>query len=296
MNLNDLLQSKNIDPRQVMVLRHRPKEPKLNKWLPWLAAEKPDVFNAYQQTQGEKLQKTMQGLRGTGYVASFIGRESGKALFIGLYSITASRPLTYEEYWAIPGNVELKAYGREENTSQADWPPSQLWFSLELMTDFYPSWKGRLIVRWPPPELSWWRWADRNEMSMLAILEESALAVMPEWHEMSFTWDELRNLPSAWWSALAQWRVIYYIFDESDNKGYVGSAYGANNLRDRWQNYADSGHGGNRLLQPPRDPSHFHFTILERVSPDMKQRDIVALETSWKQRLHTRAPYGLNDN
>ena len=60
MNLNDLLRSKNIDPRQVIVLRHRPKEQKLNKWLPWLAAEKPDVFNAYQQTQGEKLQKVMQ--------------------------------------------------------------------------------------------------------------------------------------------------------------------------------------------------------------------------------------------
>jgi hypothetical protein len=279
MTLNDLLRSRNIDPRQVIVLRHRPKEPKLNKWLPWLAAEKPDVFNAYQQTQGEKLQKVMRNMTGTGYVASFIGRESGKALFVGLYSITASRPLTYEEYWEIPANVELKDYS-QGYSSKADWPASLLWFSLELRTDFYASWKGRLIVSWPPPELAWWRWAYRNEMSMVAILEHSALAVMPTWHEMS---------------ALSQWRCIYYIFDDSDSKGYVGSAYGANNLLDRWQNYAASGHGGNRLLQD-RDPSHFHFTILERVSPDMKQRDIVALETSWKQRLHTRVPYGLNDN
>jgi hypothetical protein len=203
MNLNDLLRSKNIDPRQVIVLRHRPKEPKLNKWLPWLAAEKPDVFNAYQQTQGERLQKVMQGLTGAGYVASFIGRESGKALFVGLYSITASRPLTYEEYWAIPANVELQDY-TQWYTSKADYPASLLWFDLELVTDFCASWKGSLIVRWPPPELSWWRWADRNEMSMLAILEESALAVMPEWHEMSLTWDELRNLPSGWKSDLSK--------------------------------------------------------------------------------------------
>lgn len=294
MNLNDLLRNTNIDPRQVIVLRHRPKEPKLNKWLPWLAAEKPDVFNAYQQTQGEKLQKVMQGLTGVGYVASFIGHESGKALFVGLYSITASRPLTYEEYWAIPANVELENY-TQWYTSKADYPASLLWFDLELVTDFYASWKGRLIVRWPPPVLAWWRWADRNEFNMLAILEESALAVMPRWDEMSFTWDEIRNFPSAWWSLLAQWRVIYYIFDDSDRKGYVGSAYGADNLFGRWRNYADSGHGGNRLLQG-RDPCHFHFTILERVSPDMKQHDVVALEASWKQRLHTRDPYGLNDN
>ena len=193
-------------------------------------------------------------MTGVGYVASFIGRESGKALFVGLYSITASRPLTYEEYWPIPAIVELNDY-TQWYTNKAEYPASLLWFDLKLVSDFYASWKGRLIVRWPPPELAWWRWADRNEMEMLAILEESALAVMPEWHEMSFTWDELRNLPSVWWSALAQWRVIYYIFDDSDNKGYVGSAYGANNLRDRWQNYADSGHGGNRLLQAPRIPA-----------------------------------------
>lgn len=48
MNLKDLLLSKNIDPQHVLVLRHRPIKPGLNKVLPWLAAEKPDVFNAYQ--------------------------------------------------------------------------------------------------------------------------------------------------------------------------------------------------------------------------------------------------------
>ncbi|MHA1165192.1 MAG: hypothetical protein ACTSP0_06370 [Alphaproteobacteria bacterium] len=52
MNLNDLLSGESIDPRHVFVIRHRPFEPELNKVLPWLAADKPDVFNAYQQTQG----------------------------------------------------------------------------------------------------------------------------------------------------------------------------------------------------------------------------------------------------
>ena len=55
----------------------------------------------------------MQGLTGAGYVASFIGHKPGKALFVGLYSIAASRPITYEEYWEIPANVELKAYGQK---------------------------------------------------------------------------------------------------------------------------------------------------------------------------------------
>jgi len=83
MNLNILLADADIDPRTVLVMRHRPFEPELRKVLPWLAAEKPDVFNAYQQTQGEKLEKAMLGAK---HVASFIGHEPGKAVFVGLYA------------------------------------------------------------------------------------------------------------------------------------------------------------------------------------------------------------------
>jgi hypothetical protein len=87
----------------------------------------------------------------------------------------------------------------------------------------------------------------------------------------------------------------YYIFDTADGKGYVGSGYGGSNLLGRLLNYAASGHGGNRQLRQ-RDPQTFRFTILQRVSPDLDASDVVRIEGSWKQRLHTRAPYGLNDN
>ena len=76
MTLNDLLRAKGIDPTTVLVMRHRPFEPELNKVLPWLAAERPDVFNAYQQTQSEKVERAMRNAK---YVASFIGHEGGKA-------------------------------------------------------------------------------------------------------------------------------------------------------------------------------------------------------------------------
>jgi predicted nucleic acid-binding protein len=45
-----------------------------------------------------------------------------------------------------------------------------------------------------------------------------------------------------------------------------------------------------------RDQRTFEFTILQRVSPDMDATDVIELEGSWKRRLHTYAPYGLNDN
>ncbi|MFB3917258.1 MAG: GIY-YIG nuclease family protein [Terriglobales bacterium] len=294
MNLNDLLLTKSIKPEQVLVLRHRPTEPALNKVLPWLAAEKPDVYNAYQQTQGEKVEKAMSR---AAYVASFIGHEPGKALFIGLYSIDGSRPLTYEEFWQVPAYVEMKAFGMRGFTKDeaCNGRPSVQWFNL-TPTDFYATWKGKLIVGWPGLERSWWRWADRNEIPVAAVLEDSLLdKAMPEWEEIALNWEELRVLPTRWKSALSQWRGIYYIFDESDGKGYVGSAYGENNLLGRWLNYAASGHGGNSLLRK-RDASNFRFSILQRVSPDMAADDVIRLECTWKERLHTRSPHGLNDN
>lgn len=295
MTLNDLLERKDIDPRKVLVLRHRPNEPELGRRLPWLAAEKPNLFNAYQQTQGRRVERAMQAMTGNGFVASFIGREAGKALFVGLYSIQKSTPLSRDQFWKVPAYVELKPLGMR-GFADEDPEGSVLWFDLKL-TDFYAHWKGKLIVRWPPPERSWWRRAHRNVIPIIAILEESALdGVMPQWHDIKLTWEDLKVLPLSWRSVLSQWRGIYYIFDTSDRKGYVGSAYGESNLLGRWLNYSARGHGGNRLLQSPRDPRTFQFTILQRVSPDMVPSDVIQLESSWKRRLHTYAPFGLNDN
>jgi hypothetical protein len=294
MNFNDLLQGKDIDPKQVIVLRHRPNAPELNKVLPWLAAERPDLFNAYQQTQGERVERAMQAMIGIGYVASFLGREPGKALFVGLYSIGNAKPLSREEFWRVPAYIELKKFGMRgfaDEHSEA----SALWFDLTL-TDFYANWKGKLIVGWPPPERSWWRRAHLNIIPVLAVLEDSALdAAMKEWNEIEFSWEELGILPTRWRSKLNEWRGVYFIFDTCDGKGYVGSAYGESNLLGRWLNYASSGHGGNRLLRQ-RDPRTFQFTILQRVSPDMDSMAVIQLESSWKRRLHTYAPHGLNDN
>jgi hypothetical protein len=296
MNLNDLFSKQNIDPQRVIVLRHRPEEPELRKVLPWLAAERPDFFNAYQQTQRKKLEAVMARLSGVGYVASFIGHKPGKALFVSLYSIGATNPLTYQEYWQIPAYGAMKSYGMKGwQESDAD-RSSVLWFDLAVCENFYPEWKGRLVIDWPPPERAWFRRAHKNEFSIISILEDSELvARMPGWDQIQLTWPELGALPTTWRSSLSEWRGIYYIFDSSDGKGYVGSAYGESNLLGRWLFYSSKGHGGNSLLKA-RDPNNFVFTILERVSPDLAADDVIRLENSWKLRLHTRNPYGLNDN
>jgi hypothetical protein len=197
--------------------------------------------------------------------------------------------MTYAQYWKVPAHAEMKAYGFGGFGKRR---PSILWFDL-MLTDFCAAWKGKLIIRWTGGERAWCRRALHNVFPLHAILEDSALdATMQEWNEIDLGWEELRLLPSRWRAALSQWRAIYYT---TDRKGYVGSAYGDENLLGRWLNYGRSKHGGNSLLRQ-RDPKNFRFTILQRVSPDMDATNVIRLEGTWKERLHTRTPLGLNDN
>lgn len=192
----------------------------------------------------------------------------------------------------VPANIDMRAFGMR-GFLKGD-RESVLWFDLGP-TDFYKEWKGRLVVDWPGSERSWWRWADRNCFLVSIIHEQSILdAAMPRWDEMRFTWGELKVLPSKWKAALSQWRGIYFIFDEGDGKGYVGSAYGTENILGRCLSYAARGHGGNKELRK-RNPERFRFSILQRVSPDMQPAEIIRLESSWKDRLHTRE-FGMNEN
>ena len=288
MQFNDLLKSADIDPKEVLILRHRPKEPGLRKVLPWLANERPDVFNAYQQTQSPKAEKAMTRAK---YVASFIGNAPGKALFIGLYKKGKSKPLTREQFWKVPAYIELKKFGMLGMSGER---AMTLWFDLAPL-DFRSDWKGKLIVTWPGIERSWCRWAANNQLRICSIVEDSILdREMPHWTQITVSWTELGVLPKKWRDALRQWRGIYFILDVSDGKGYVGAAYGDENLLGRWQNYAKSGHGGNKRLRE-RKAENLRFSILQRVSPDMESGEVQSLEASWKDRLHTRT-FGLNDN
>lgn len=293
MDLSSLLRTKKIDPARVLSLRHTPEEPKLKRKLPQLAAERPDVFNAYQQTQGAEAEKAMQRAK---YVASFIGQDGGNAMFVGLYEVGKAKPLSEEEYWQVSALAEMKqAYEMKGFRPTEEGRSSILWFDLRL-TEHYSEWKGKLIVKWPPPMIKWFRWSGQREIPVVAILRESELVQpMPEWYKLSVTWREIPDLPRSWQDALRQWRAIYYIWDRSDRKGYVGSAYGNDNLLGRWKNYAKSGHGGNHLLRE-RNPENFTFTVLEVVSPSMDGDDVIRRENTWMERLHTRDPLGLNDN
>jgi hypothetical protein len=163
-------------------------------------------------------------------------------------------------------------------------------------TGWHAEWRGRLVIRWPGLERSWYRWADRNQFVVDAIASQSLLqTAMPPWDEIVLSRAELTLLPQEWRGALSQWRGIYLIIDQSTGKQYVGSAYGSENILQRWTEYARTGHGGNKHLLT-LDPSQFRYSILQRVSPDLDDASVIRIENTWKDRLGSRWPGGLNDN
>lgn len=287
MDLNALLLEKGIDPKQVLVMRHQPQETELNRLLPLLASERPNLFNAFQRSHRPQTEKAMLRAK---YLASFIARDEGRAIFVGLYRVGRSRPVSYDEFWRKPANRELKKRGMGGFSGER---PSCLWFDLTL-TEFYGDWKGKLIVDWPIGR-AWWRWADRNTFEVSAILEESGLVWrVPDPENLTLTWEQLRILPQSHKSVLSAWRGVYYIFDTEQRKGYVGSAYGQFHLLGRWENYKKSVHGGNKQLRKCK-AQNLRFSILQVVSTSTLPEEVRRIENAWKMRLHTRE-FGLNDN
>ncbi len=169
-------------------------------------------------------------------MASFVGHEAGKAVFVGLYKVNGHKPLSYRQYWEEPLNAELR--DKYDLMGATDKSTTTLWFNLDLM-DFRQEWKGKLIVCWPGRELSYWRWANQNEFQIHAITEDSVLdRELPKWDQLILNWNELAVLPKRWCDKISQWRGIYFILDVSDGKGYVGAAYGEENLLQRWRGYS----------------------------------------------------------
>jgi hypothetical protein len=91
------------------------------------------------------------------------------------------------------------------------------------------------------------------------------------------------------------WRGIYYIFYPSDGKGYVGSAYGENNLYGRWAYHVKV--GGDSVQLRKRQSENFEFSMLEILRPNADPQEAIDKEGTWKRRLHTRmSEGGLNEN
>lgn len=287
LDFNAMLTTAGFQLNRTVVVRHRPTERKLQAVLPWLVADRPDLFQVYQSFQEGRAAACLMR---RAQVISFLGLEPGRAVFAGASQIGDATPVSEEIFQGTSGQAELFELGQSRSTGSSGITR----FDLRPIPG-WDRWVGRLVIDWPGKELSWFRLAEKNAFLITAITEENRFVqTMPNWTDLNLTWAQLQVLPRSWRARLAEWRGVYLIFDTDRGAGYVGSAAGAENILGRWANYGRTGHGGNVQLRSSR-PESLRFSILQLTSPDLAMADVIAIESSWKARLHTRE-FGLNSN
>jgi len=132
--------------------------------------------------------------------------------------------------------------------------------------------------------------------------------VFPGYENVDLSFSELEALVNKdrvdWKTALQSVKGVYLITDITENKRYVGSAYGEGGVWSRWCDYVDTGHGGNKglaeLLGYEADlgycREHFRLFLLERHPMIAADDEIIGRENFWKKILLSRGDYGYNEN
>ena len=287
--LSDLLIKCDLSPADVNVVRHRTEIP-LRSRFPWIASEKPDLFEYYQSTQSPTRERMLER---RSYLASFVGMENGETIFVGVYRKRGARRVSKSEFEADERFQRLSALGCLSYPEE-----ERLFFEFEELEDFR-IYKGRLFIGWGEGHRSFIQVADHRKFPITRLsVENELVAELSHPSELLLSVADIRELPAKWRDRISQWRGIYLITDISDGARYVGSAYGVDNLWQRWSEYSISGHGGDALLKT-RDAANFRFSVLQLLSPTEEIENVLAMEAGWKRRLLTHRAdwgFGLNAN
>ena len=87
---------------------------------------------------------------------------------------------------------------------------------------------------------------------------------------------------------------VYLLTCPKTGKQYVGLAHGPGGFWAGWEQYAASGHGGNkRMLDVPS--SDYQVSVMEVANSSASIDALAKMESRWKEKLLSRK-FGLNGN
>lgn len=173
----------------------------------------------------------------------------------------------------------------------------------------YAPYFGRLIVKYHKSRSQiYWAESIIDEIEVVQILPSILDGIdFPGYDKVRLSYKQLSIMVnkhrSDWVAALENQKAVYLITDRSSGNLYVGSAYGDNGmLLQRWSNYVDNGHGGNKILKEIVNElgfdyikNNFQYSILENYNARVDKHIILERESWWKETLGSRV-YGLNAN
>lgn len=203
-----------------------------------------------------------------------------------------------EKYkWLFGGVYRILGCGPQAN--------SRYTYSTELLPN-QEELIGRIIVYHKRSGRASYLWGakDGGEFNVCEVREKPlSVEDFPGYHAITVSYSKLRtivsqNIPS-WRGALGSIKGVYLIADTKTGLLYVGSALGTSGIWQRWRNYAQTGHGGNRELKTVIEregneyAQHFQYSILEIADTYASDDYVLSRESYWKQALQTRT-FGYN--
>lgn len=284
LRFNALLKDVGIDPAEVRLLRHqtgkvRGKTP-YTLWRDDLAA-----FERYQTVQNGAPREQAK-LRAR-YWASFVVTPSGATMFVGLYEPTVLGPTPAGMIDPLSHALVGESNGVIVPCDQYACPKSA------LLSDY----TGRLFIHWgdsASASRAWVQRADNQDKVIVELTRSFQEEAFPGFTKLIRPLSEIETMPATWQEVLRASKGVYLLACPRTREHYVGSASGEDGFLGRWRSYVATGHGGNVGLRG-RDPSDYLVSILEVAGSNATIEDIVALETVWKLKLHSR-DIGLNFN
>ncbi len=274
--LNTILRSSGLDLRDVRLIRHKDKRASKGRSPYELWRDDRPQFELYQSSQGVKNRKKFAAM----YWAVFIVNLNEETMFGGLYRAK------YRGLWE-RDTPSPHIVGAIEKAGTCDA------YDLVLddrMSDLI----GRMFIDWGPGALAWVQYPASKDKIVTELRMTFKEDEFPGFMRFIQPLSKLNKLPKSWESVLKSSRGVYLLTCPRTKEQYVGSAKGDAGFWGRWQNYLQSGHGGNVGLKS-RDPSDYQVSILEVAGSTASDQDILAMEGRWQSKLQSRE-MGLNKN
>lgn len=259
------LQSDVLEHAKVKVVRHKDSREEYRHVM-----KDRQALLEYQKEQGRDVFKECD------YIVSFIGIERKRSVFVGVFKINKSRPHA-----------------------------GKYFYDLTPVPEF-DSLIDRLIIDWGDNTRAWHQWYHKQEKEVIEILPQGYIGNFPGLLSFVLEFEELKTMtqnPDAnyeWRHHLSAVNGVYLVLDNKTGHQYIGSACGNGGIWQRWCDYAANGTGSNKELialhqNDPLYHRHFRFSVLQTLPSNVSQREIVAIETLYKEKLGSRA-HGLNKN
>lgn len=273
--LNTILSGAGLDLANVRLLRHKDNRAMKGRTPYELWRDAREQFDLYQSIQSIE---NREKLRAQCW-ASFVVTPSDETMFVGLYRsnyrglLEKDTPMPHMDGVDKAGSCDVWDLTLETNLS-------------DLI--------GKLIIDWGPGGRAWIQRVDRQNKDVTELRAEFKEPAFPGFLNFIEPLSRLDKLPKSWITALRSTRGVYLLTCPKTKEQYVGSATGEQGFWQRWEEYAQTGHGGDVALKS-RDPSDYEVSILEVAGTASSLDDIMEMENRWKLKLRSRE-MGLNRN